>query len=174
MDEMLDLFDAQGNPTGVTIRRGEAAPAGMCWAVVDVWIANSRGELLLQQRDASRPNWPLYWSKSAGGAVQSGEMADDAAIRETQEEIGITPDWSCGSKVFEFLSDHALHHVYLFCQDVPLDSLTLQESEVCAVQYADPATIRTMLREGHMVPSGYLAELLRMLPILTSMYRKAD
>jgi len=173
-EELLDLFDAKGNPTGVTIRRGDEAPAGMYWAVVDVWIVNSRGELLIQQRDTAKPNWPGYWCESAGGAVVSGEEPDTAALRETQEEIGFTPSFDYGGKVFEFLSDHAIHHVYLFCQDADLSALVPQLGEVSAVQYASPADIRRMVREETFVPIGYLTQLLQTLPILISMYRKAD
>lgn len=171
---MLDLFDAKGNPTGLTIRRGEEAPAGMYWAVVDVWIVNSKGELLLQQRDTAKPNWPGYWCEAAGGAVVSGEEPDTAAIRETQEEIGLTPDFGHGGKIFEFLGEKGLHHVYLFCQDAELSALTFQPGEVIAARYATPDQTRAMVRGGEMVPIGYLSQLLQMLPILISMYRKAD
>lgn len=174
MEEMLDLFTAQGQPTGVTIRRGEEAPAGMFWATVDVWLVNSRGEMLIQQRDASRPNWPGLWCESAGGAVISGEEPDAAALRETREEIGFTPSFDCGGKVFEYLGQHSLHHVYLFCQEAELSQLVPQPGEVSAVKYASPAEIRAMVRSGEFVPIGYLSQLLQMLPILISMYRKAD
>lgn len=174
MEEMLDLFDAKGTPAGVTIRRGEEAPQGMYWAVVDVWIVNHRGEILLQQRDTAKPNWPGYWCESAGGAVVSGEDPDTAALRETQEEIGFTPDYEHGGKVFEFLGEKALHHVYLFCQSPALEDLTPQPGEVTALRYAQPGELRSLVRSGEMVPIGYLSQLLQMLPILISMYRKAD
>lgn len=174
MEEMLDLFDAKGQPTGMTIRRGEDAPAGMYWSVVDVWIVNSQGELLIQQRDAAKPNWPGYWCESAGGAVVSGEEPDTAAIRETQEEIGFTPSFDCGGKVFEYLGEKGLHHVYLFCQDADPVRLIPQPGEVSAVKYASPNHIRRMVRENTFVPIGYLSQLLTTLPILISMYRKAD
>lgn len=174
MEEMLDLFDAKGNPTGITIRRGEDAPQGMYWPVVDVWIVNSQGKLLIQQRDASKPNWPNYWCESAGGAVVSGEDPDTAAIRETHEEIGFTPDFEHGGKVFEFLGAKGLHHVYLFCQDADPAQLTPQPGEVSAIQYATPDDIRRMVHDDEFVPIGYLTQLLQTLPILISMYRKAE
>ena len=174
VEEMLDLFDAQGNPAGITIRRGEEAPAGLYWPVVDVWIVNSRGELLIQKRDLSKPNWPGYWCESAGGAVVSGEDPDTAALRETQEEISFTVDFTRGGKVFEYLGEKSLKHVYLFCQDAELSALTCQKGEVSEVRYATPDDIRALLRSGEMVPLGYISQLLTMLPILTSMYRKAD
>ena len=174
VEEMLDLFDAHGNPAGITIRRGEDAPAGLYWPVVDVWIINSRGEILIQKRDESKPNWPGYWCESAGGAVVSGEAPDTAALRETQEEIGFTVDFTRGGKVFEYLGEKSLKHVYLFCQDAQLSALTCQKGEVSDVRYATPDEIRALVRNGEMVPLGYISQLLTMLPILTSMYRKAD
>lgn len=174
MEEMLDLFDAQGRPTGITIRRGESAPEGMFWPVADVWIVNSQGDILIQQRDQSKPNWPGYWCESAGGAVVSGEEPDVAAVRETQEEIGFTPCFDCGGKIFEFLGEKGLHHVYLFCQDADVTRLTPQPGEVSAVKYVSPAQLQAMVRSGEFVPIGYLSQLMRMLPILISMYRKAD
>lgn len=174
MDELLDLFDAQGKPAGVTIRRGEEAPQGLYWAIVDVWIINSRGEILIQQRDRTRPNWPGYWCESAGGAIQSGETPDDAAVRETQEELGHTPCFDHGGKVFEFLDKRALRHVYLFREDVDPASLTLQPGEVCDAKYVPPDGLRAMLRRDEFVPISYIPQLLTMLPILISMYRKAE
>jgi len=174
VEEMLDLFDAKGQPAGMTIRRGEEAPQGLYWAVVDVWIVNHRGELLIQQRDPSKPNWPGYWCESAGGAVQSGEEPDAAAIRETQEETGFTPSFDHGGKIFEFLGERGLHHVYLFCQEADLSQLTPQPGEVSELKYASPAEILSMVRDNEFVPIGYLAQLLKMLPILIPIYRKAD
>ena len=118
MEELLDLFTAHGEPTGVTIRRGEEAPAGMYWAVCDVWLTTPEGQVLIQRRADSKPNHPGQWCSSAGGAVQSGESPEAAALRETREEIGFTPDFRRGGKVFEFVGHKALHHVFVFCQPV--------------------------------------------------------
>lgn len=174
MDEMLDLFTAQGKPAGITIRRGEAAPQGLYWAVVDIWIVNSKGELLIQRRDESKPNWPGYWCESAGGAVQSGETPDAAARRETLEETGLQLDPDRGGKIFEFLGEHSLKHVYLFCQDADPAALIPQPGEVTEVKYVSPAELLAMVRRDEFVPMGYLSQLMQMLPILISMYRKVD
>lgn len=173
-DEMLDLFTADGKPAGVTIHRGDAIPAGLYPACADVWLLNSQGQLLLQLRDASKPNHPNQWCEAAGGAVQSGETPDEAARRETLEEIGFALDFSRGSKVFEYVGNHSLHHVYLFCQDADLTTLTLQPGEVSAVRYASPSELPAMVQSGEMVPTGYLSQLLQMLPILSAAYEKSD
>ncbi len=173
-DEMLDLFFADGRPAGVTIRRGEEIPLGLYLACADVWLYSSQGQLLLQLRDASRPNHPNQWCEAAGGAIQSGETPDEAAIRETREEIGFALDFSRGGKVFEYVSEHSIHHVYLFCQDADPGTLTLQPGEVSAVRYASPSELPGMVQAGRLVPTGYLSQLLQMLPVLTSANGKGD
>lgn len=169
-EEMLDLFTADGKPAGITIHRGESIPQGLYPACSDVWLMNSQGQLLLQLRDPAKPNHPNQWCESAGGAVQSGETPDQAAFRETQEEIGFTLDFSRGGKVFEYVGTHSIHHVFFFCQDANPAALTLQPGEVAAVRYVFPDELPTMLRAGQLVPIGYLAQLLQMLPVLASAY----
>lgn len=54
---------------------------------VGVLISDEQGRVLLMQR-AQHPRKNL-WSYPAG-FVDAGEMVEDAAIRETQEEVGVT------------------------------------------------------------------------------------
>jgi 8-oxo-dGTP diphosphatase len=46
-----------------------------------------------------------------GGRLEKGETAEQAAIRETQEEIGVTPDGlaQLGELFFQFLDGYKLH-----------------------------------------------------------------
>src|SRR3569833_1980131 len=53
---------------------------------VNVVVTNDDGDILLIRRTANN-NWAL-----PGGAIDLGESAAQAAIRETQEETGITPE----------------------------------------------------------------------------------
>lgn len=174
IDELLDLFTADGKPAGVTIRRGDSKPDGLYSACADVWLINSQGQLLLQLRDPSKPNHPNLWCEAAGGAIQSGETPDEAARRETMEEIGFTLDFSRGGKVFEYVGSHTIHHVYLFCQDADPTMLTLQPGEVAAVRYVSPDELLAMERACQLFPTGYLGQLLQMLPVLTAAYEKSD
>lgn len=65
-------------------------------AHVWLWRRNSDGgcDVLLQRRADQVKNWPGYWDISAAGHVSLGETPLDAALREAQEEIGITLDVS--------------------------------------------------------------------------------
>ena len=50
-----------------------------------------RGQsVLMGMRSPHRQNWPSCWD-TIGGHLEPGESADQALIRELQEEIGVTP-----------------------------------------------------------------------------------
>lgn len=56
---------------------------------VHVFVFNSRGELLLQKRSASKDEDPRKYTTSASGHLHAGEDYDAAAVRELDEELGI-------------------------------------------------------------------------------------
>jgi isopentenyl-diphosphate delta-isomerase len=58
--------------------------------IVHVLIFNSKGEMLLQKRSATKSFCPNHWCTAAGGHVQSSESYEEAAIRELEEELGIS------------------------------------------------------------------------------------
>lgn len=46
-------------------------------------------DLLLQQRSSQKDMSPGFWAESVGGHVSCGQTYKQAAIRETQEELGL-------------------------------------------------------------------------------------
>ena len=171
--ERLDLYDREGRPLGRTIERGEGLPQvgpGEYWRVCDVWLVNARGQVLIQRRSLSKPNWPGAWCESAGGAIRSGETPEEGMLRETMEEIGVRPDPDRGGLAFSYLGRTSHHDVWVFRTDATLDDLTLQPEEVIDARWAAPEELLRMEAEGAFVPHGYLRELVRMLPVLLSAY----
>ena len=55
-----------------------------------VFIFNSVGEVLLQQRTAEKLLWPLYWSNACCSHPRVGEDPEDAAYRRLDQELGIS------------------------------------------------------------------------------------
>lgn len=171
MDEILDLYDRQGNPAGTLVRKAgqlPVAPEGTYWRVCDVWIIRQNGDILIQRRALTKPNAPGLWCESAGGSIQHGETREEGCIRETREELGVTVHPDQGTLAFEFVGRTSIHDVWIFRMDVPLESLTLQEEEVMDAKYVSPAELRRMARDGEFISLGYLDQLLRMLPVLLS------
>lgn len=54
-----------------------------------VFLFNGKKELLVQQRSAQKPLWPLYWSNSVCSHPVKDESCEQAACRRVVEEIGV-------------------------------------------------------------------------------------
>ena len=88
-EELFDVVDDQDRvleqlPRSVVHRRK------LLHRAVHVFLFNSAGELLLQMRSATKDEAPLTYTSSASGHLGAGEDYFPAAVRELQEEIGLS------------------------------------------------------------------------------------
>ena len=67
----------------------EAREKGIIHRIIRIFLFNSKGELLIQKRSKKVPS-PGKWDQSVGGHVDEGESYLEAAMRELDEELGIT------------------------------------------------------------------------------------
>jgi 8-oxo-dGTP pyrophosphatase MutT (NUDIX family) len=143
--ELLDVYDADGRRTGRTIRRGEPLGEGEYRFCAEVWIVNTRREVLIEKRAAVKKLagiWALVT-----GAVSAGETTREAAAREVLEEVGI------GLRLDEL--DHLMRTVYgdmlwdifLARRDFDLSETTPQPGEVDEIRWASTDEIRRMVAE---------------------------
>lgn len=89
MEEYLPLIDESGIVIGKAKRSECHSGSFLLHPVVHLHVFNSKGELYLQKRSASKKLLPLKWDTSVGGHVDYGESIHDALLRETREELGI-------------------------------------------------------------------------------------
>lgn len=156
-DELWDLLDENGNPTGETHRRGDPLAPGQRHLSVSVWLRNSRGEFLLTQRAANK-GYPHLWECTGGSAV-AGDDSLSAALRELREETGLIARPENGRRLFRFAHSDGFNDVWLFRQDFNLDDVVFQPGETCGAQCASPERILEMQSDGLLVPYDYLPEL---------------
>lgn len=62
---------------------------GIRHRIVRVYVLNSEGKMLIARRALHLSSLPGRWNESAAGHVDEGEEYLQAAIRETEEELGI-------------------------------------------------------------------------------------
>jgi 8-oxo-dGTP diphosphatase len=102
-----------------------ALPSGNAEAASVIFV-NREGQLLLRLRD-DRPHilFPNRWDL-IGGAMEDGESAEDAAVRETLEELGLVLEHflSWGD-----LRGIVLIHVFMAPLDIAAESLELSEGQ---------------------------------------------
>jgi len=95
--EYLDIIDENDNVIG-KLARDEVYANLHPHRIVHVMVFNDQGQILLQKRSKYKESKPLHWVTSVSGHVMSGETVEHAALRETQEEIGIMPEIKFFSK----------------------------------------------------------------------------
>ncbi|MGI9549705.1 MAG: NUDIX hydrolase [Aurantibacter sp.] len=139
MDERIDILDSEGNFTGKTALKSEAHKKGLFHPTVHIWFYTSDGKVLLQQRGEHKNTHPLLWDVSVAGHIGAGEPVETAAIREVEEEIGLSISKEDLQKIGVFpsffehskdLIDNEFHHSFLCELKVSLESLKKQEDEV--------------------------------------------
>ncbi|TWT55582.1 Nudix hydrolase [Thalassoglobus neptunius] len=89
VEEVFDVCDSDDNVVGQAPRSVVHAK-NLLHRAVHIWIWNSSRELLIQQRTASKDQYPHCLTSSASGHVDSGEDYLTAAQRELKEELQLS------------------------------------------------------------------------------------
>ncbi|MFG2619817.1 NUDIX hydrolase [Streptomyces sp. NPDC048507] len=88
-DEVLDVVDRDDRVTG-RAPRGEVYARGLIHRCVFVLAADARGRVFVHRRTASKLVFPAYYDMFVGGVVGAGEDYAGAALREAEEELGVS------------------------------------------------------------------------------------
>jgi isopentenyl-diphosphate delta-isomerase len=88
--DTLILVDAADEGVGYMSKALCHAGPGVLHRAFSLLIFNERGELLIQQRAASKRLWPLYWSNSCCSHPRGAETMEAATQRRLLEELGLT------------------------------------------------------------------------------------
>lgn len=88
-DALIQIVDENDHPVGQATKQ-EAWDKGLIHRIARIMIENDKGQILLQHRHPGKSLYPNCWDHSASGHVDAGEEYDTAALRELQEELGIS------------------------------------------------------------------------------------
>lgn len=148
VDEFLNLIDdraritADSKPRTLVHRDGELHPT------VHIWMIKRRDMgvfVLLQKRAHEKDINPDCYDVSAAGHVSQGEEFRHTALKEVHEELGLDINRSqlefIGLKKSEYsngdIHDNELVAVYICRENINIEDLTLQSSEVSEVCWAE-------------------------------------
>ena len=139
MDELIDLLDSNGNFTGKTALKSDAHKNGWFHQTVHIWFYTDKKQILLQQRTKSKDTFPLLWDVSVAGHIGAGEDIINSALREIEEEIGITIQQADLQKIgcfksiqkhTNYLIDCEFHHTFICELNIEFNLLKKQDIEV--------------------------------------------
>ncbi|HWL52494.1 MAG TPA: 16S rRNA (adenine(1518)-N(6)/adenine(1519)-N(6))-dimethyltransferase RsmA [Chthoniobacteraceae bacterium] len=87
--ERFDVVDENNEVTGQASRHKVHAQ-GLRHRAVHILVFNKHGDLFLQKRSHLKDSHPGSWDSSAAGHLNAGDGYEETAVRELQEELGIS------------------------------------------------------------------------------------
>jgi isopentenyl-diphosphate delta-isomerase len=144
------LVNEKDEPIGI-MEKMEAHRRGLLHRAFSVFIFDSKGRMLLQQRAAEKYHGGLLWTNACCSHPYPGETVEAAAQRRLQEELGFQTPLQ---KLFAFtykadvengLIEYEYDHVFtgIYDGDIEPDS-----SEVARVVYRDMEAIKSDLEKN--------------------------
>lgn len=131
-----------------TMPKIEAHEKALLHRAFSVFILNRKGEVLLQQRAASKYHSPLLWTNTCCSHQRLGEQNIEAGERRLEEEMGFR---TALKELFSFiykapfdngLTEHELDHVMIGHYD---QDPVVNPAEVAGWKWMDPVDIKADL-----------------------------
>lgn len=144
------LVDQNDQVTG-TAPKMEAHIKGLLHRAFSVWITNSKGEILLQQRAWDKYHSPGLWSNSCCSHPQPGEAIEDSARKRLFEEMRIDSRLDFVGKFYykvdfdEELAEHEIDYVFTGLYDGPVNP---DPEEVADYKWIDRDELLEELKEN--------------------------
>ena len=173
-DEILDVVDERGEPTGTKVPRTLAHRLGIRHRTAHVWLLRRREgqvEILLQKRSREKDSYPGCYDISSAGHIPAGVGYIPSAMRELKEELGCEAHPEelcfCGQRRFAFRKefhglpfyDRQVSNVYSLWRDMEPEEFALQRSEVSEVRWFRFSECLRLVQENGIPHCIYLEEL---------------
>ena len=156
MMEQVILVDENDHETGL-MPKLEAHQKGFLHRAFSVFIFNSKGELLLQQRALNKYHSEGLWSNTCCSHPRPGESINDAANRRLAEEMGLSCEiypafgFIYKADLDNDLIEHEYDHVFIGSSDV---APVINNEEVENSKYID---IQSLSKDMIDNPGSYTA-----------------
>ncbi|MCP3817250.1 NUDIX domain-containing protein [Streptomyces sp. A3M-1-3] len=155
-DEILDIVDEQDRVVGQA-PRGEATEKGLRHRCAFVLARDAGGRIFVHRRTATKLVFPSLYDMFVGGVVGAGESYDEAALREAEEELGVS-GLPRPVPLFKFLYESPEHSWWSYVYEVRCDlPVNPQVEEVAWHGFLTEDEVERRLEEWEWVPDGLAA-----------------
>jgi len=148
MTEYLYHVDEDDNVIGRATRR-EVRTKHLFHRTSAIIVLNSKGEILVHKRTATKDIFPGYHDMMVGGTVDYGETYDEGARRETQEEIGVKNAELQFLFKHTVISERVIFQVYRLIYDGPID---IQKEEIEYARFMTIQELRQLMKKEKYCP----------------------
>ncbi len=137
MQEYVVLVDSNDNPIGL-MEKMEAHIKAELHRAFSIFIFNSKGEMMLQQRAFSKYHTPGLWTNTCCSHPRHEETLEQATTRRLQEEMGMRCElkeifhFTYKADVTQGLTEHEIDHVFIGTTD---ETPVINTDEVASWKY---------------------------------------
>jgi isopentenyldiphosphate isomerase len=137
--DMYEVLDEQGHKTERVLDRQTVHSQQLWHEVVNVWVVNSRGEILMQLRAPEVEISPDVWDVTVGTHLRPQEAPQDAALRALKSEFSFSVVPAELKHLFNIqsanpLPNGATHnvfgHVFLLHSDPDISKLSYDKTKI--------------------------------------------
>jgi isopentenyldiphosphate isomerase len=142
-DELVALVDEEGRIVG-SAPRSVVRRDNLRHAATAVLVRDPLRRIYLHRRSETKDWAPGHWDVAAGGVIVVGEDPDDSALRELEEELGISGVElvALGRHLYEDHTTRCFEHIYETVWDGPVRH---QPEEVVEGRWASFEELRALL-----------------------------
>lgn len=146
--ELLQVVDPEtGEPTGQLLTRKDLFEQKAWCRTTNIFVLNSKGEVLCHQRSLDKERFPGAWATHFGGHVTKDESFKISALKELEEEISLKVNpfqlipWRTSKKDVSriWVRD------FLTLYNGTTADLKIQESEIQRIKWFTPEEILKQL-----------------------------
>lgn len=143
-NDWYEVLDEQGHKTGQVLDRLTVHKKQLWHEVVNIWVINSKGELLMQLRAPKVELAPNVWDVTVGTHVRPQEAPVDAAIRGLQHELALPATAEDLKHLFnvqnanpmpEGHTHNVFGHVFLLQADPDLAALHFDPNKIAELKW---------------------------------------
>lgn len=162
MDELFDVLDVNGEPTGETKPRAEVHRDGDWHRSFHLWIVRD-DYVLLQRRAKTKDLEADKVDVTVGGHYRAGETLSEV-VREVEEEVGlfVRPEalhhltTQKAERHYDHATDREFQEVYVLKNDQPLEHYYLDCAEVSVLYELQLGRAIELYQNGGFAPvSGW-------------------
>ncbi|WP_231626316.1 NUDIX hydrolase [Streptomyces apocyni] len=155
-DELLDIVDEQDRVVGQA-PRGVAYRERLRHRAVFVLARDADDRVFVHRRTPTKLVFPSLYDMFVGGVVGAGESYDTAALREAEEELGVS-GLPRPRPLFRFLYETAEHTWWSSVYEVRCTlPVRPQVEEVAWYAFLDERELERRLADWEWVPDGLAA-----------------
>ncbi len=162
-EELLQVIDEEtGEPTGEHLPRKEVLEKKLWCRTTNIFVLNSKGQVLCHQRSLNKERFPGVWTTHFGGHITKGESFKISALKELEEEISVKVNsfqlipWRTSKKTVSRIWVRDFLTVF----DGNIEDLQIQKSEIEQIKWFDAEEILAQLDsedKNNLNPQTWLA-----------------